>query len=537
MFQVYKLIFADDEALIRSSLPKMLDWGENGFELAGCCANGHDLLEMAETVRPDLVVTDINMPFVSGLEAARQIRADFPGTRIVFLTGYDDFGYAQQAVDIKAEKYMVKPVDAEGLRVMLTEVKKTLDKEYAFYSDLSMLKDFYHQHQGIMQNLLLNNMLLMGMPEEDVDERTRLLNIKWLTGNRFCVALIKRDDNRESDCDPQFTPNLANFALFNISSELLSESEAGMAVIMNDCTALIFRTEQTEEKPFGDTIEKTLGVIISTVEKHLKFPIIVGVGRICANRSGIHNSFSEASVALGYSRELGGNRIIFIEDVGLYKNNFQRFDLQIELKLVEALRACDREAMLAEVGRILDRSDFTGKGTSKLYIFDLLLSLFKESQSFEIEPREVISPGKLADLLDISNRDEIYLIITGCCENIIAGIQKRSRSKYSLYLEQAQNYIEGHYSDPELSIDVVCDFMNISASHLRSIFRKELNMAFIKYLNKVRLEAARRLIAESGLKNYEIADAVGFNAPHYFSYCFKQYFGMSPNDMRERGKR
>jgi len=148
---MYKLILADDEILARENLGRIIDWESAGFRLLCCCGNGHELLEMVESEQPDLVITDINMPFISGIEATKQIKSEYNHIKIVLLTGYDDFEYAQEAIDLKVNKYILKPVTASKLISILGEMKAELDEEYANLADLAKLKQFYDEYSQTFQ--------------------------------------------------------------------------------------------------------------------------------------------------------------------------------------------------------------------------------------------------------------------------------------------------------------------------------------------------------------------------------------------------
>jgi two-component system response regulator YesN len=148
---MYKLIFADDEILVRENLSRIIDWESAGFKLLCCCSNGHELLEMVESDQPDLVITDINMPFISGIEATKQIKAEYNHIKIVLLTGYDEFEYAQEAIDLKVNKYILKPVTASKLTGILGEMKAELDAEFANSADIAKLKQFYNEYGQTFQ--------------------------------------------------------------------------------------------------------------------------------------------------------------------------------------------------------------------------------------------------------------------------------------------------------------------------------------------------------------------------------------------------
>ena len=187
---MYKLIFADDEAPVRRNIAKLIPWEKFGFELIGCCANGHEVLDLVEKDPPDLLITDINMPFVSGIDVARELRRDFPTVKIIFLTGYNDFNYAQQAIDLNVLKYILKPVSAQSLSECLQEVKQMLDAEYQQIYDRSRLEDFYRQNESIMQMVFLYALVTTGISNTEAKKKAELLGLNCLKGDLFQVAVL-----------------------------------------------------------------------------------------------------------------------------------------------------------------------------------------------------------------------------------------------------------------------------------------------------------------------------------------------------------
>lgn len=193
---MYKLIFADDEALVRNNISKLVQWEENGFELAGCCSNGHELLEMVEKDPPDLVITDINMPFISGIEVARQIRSEYPTIKIIFLTGYDDFNYAKQAIDLNVTKYILKPISAHELTACLHEVRRILDNEHLQSRNIESLKSFYNQNKEVLQNSFISSLLTNEVSAVEAEKNVELLGLDYLVAQRFQVAVFMGDGSK-----------------------------------------------------------------------------------------------------------------------------------------------------------------------------------------------------------------------------------------------------------------------------------------------------------------------------------------------------
>ncbi len=304
---MYKLIFADDEALVRNNIAKLIDWNKCGFELIECCANGHELLEAVEKETPDLVITDINMPFLTGIEAAQRIKRDFPTVKIAFLTGYNDFNYAQKAIDLKVVKYILKPVTVDGMVSALGEIKEILDNEYVLHANINQMEEFYKQNLPMIQSIILNDMLIGSISEKESEKRLSLLDQKFASAQSFQTAVIMSDRISEGNDFWDESEELINFAIYNISKEIIEANNIGTVIFSDKKVTAIARYYNQEKQMniFSNCLEE----IRCNIEKHLQFTVTIGKGCVYPHFSKLHISFDEALAALSYKSFIGGNRI------------------------------------------------------------------------------------------------------------------------------------------------------------------------------------------------------------------------------------
>lgn len=416
---MYKLIFADDETLVLSKICEMVDWESAGFTLVGCCSNGYEVMELIEKEPPDLVILDINMPFITGLEAARQIRHSYPRIRVVFLTGYTEFEYAKQAIELNVLKYIVKPVAAQELRNVLRDARASLDEENARIRQMSELVQFYQENQ----KMLVQDLLEESARSETIYDRVHAHGLDW-SRETFFQAVVFSVDN--SGYGPLWTSGDAKamlYALNNVISELAQESRTGLACIRRDTVVLI--AYSASEAGFSRRVQEFAESVLHLVSTQLQFSVTAGQGNICQGCAQIAASCAEALRALELRVKEGGGQLFTMQD----------------------LHEC------------------------------------------------------------AGSHEAVW---------------------------DAVNYIESTYADPNLSADAVCEHLHLSPSYLRALFKRETGGTIIGYITKARMERAKTLLQEGKLKNGQIAERVGYTDPHYFSYCFKRYFGGSPNEMREK---
>ena len=416
---MYKLIFADDEKLVLNKICQMMDWESSGFSLLGCCSNGYELMDMVEKEPPDLVILDINMPFITGLEAARQIRHSYPRVRLVFLTGYTEFEYAKQAVELNALKYIVKPVTAQELRSVLLEVRAALDEENGHIRKMAALEYFYQQNRKVLVRDLLSGSARSGT----IYDRARAYGLDWNAGTFFQAAVFSVDRMNSGAAWAAGDGKTMLYALGNVTAELAQEAGLGLACTRGDTVVLIGYS--ADENGFFLRMQEFVESVLHIIAGQLQFTAAAGLGNVCRGCAQIASSCSEAAQAMELRTREGGNQLFTMQDLH-------------------------------------------------------------------------VSAGGHAAVWD------------------------------------AVNYIESNYADPNLSTDAVCEHLHLSPSYLRALFKQQVGSTVIAYITKARMERARTLLEDGKLKNSQIAEKVGYASPHYFSYCFRHYFGMSPNEMREK---
>lgn len=530
---MYKLIFADDEALVRNNVARLLQWETCGFTLAGCCSNGYELVEQVKRDPPDLVIADINMPFINGIEAAREIRQEFPQVKIAFLTGHDDFDYARQAIDLHVMKYILKPVTSESLTEILREIRAEIDEEYRQAGNLKALSAFYQENRAVVQSLFLNGLLSGTVTDQEAKEKVGMLELNCLDASDFQTAVILPDP-MPSDCGfSQESPEMALFAIYNMGKELMETREVGMAVLGGKDVTLIACGRSGApylDRAFTSCLEELRAV----VEKHLHFTVTVGKGAPCRRCSEICHSHEGSLAALGYRESIGRNRVISIQDIEPKRQDFKVYCRVEEERLVAAIKLADSEQVEALLGELSSALlEPAGPVQQRFCTFSILLSLLREADTLGLNTDEILSESDLQEVFAMRVAPEMLELIRKTCRSMMKSVQLSRKKSCSAAMDQARQIIAEHLTDPELSADFVSDTLHLSASYFRALFKKEIGATFVNYLTEMRMEKAKDLILTSGKKNYEIAEETGYADPHYFSYCFKKYYGKSPNEFRE----
>ncbi|MEF2964265.1 response regulator [Paenibacillus sp. M1] len=546
---MYKLILADDEEDVREGLLQLIDWESLGLRVADTAENGKEAMELMEKHLPDIVVTDIQMPFMNGLELSEWIRSTYPATKIIILTGYEEFEYAQKAIRLGIDEYVLKPFSAAELAASLRKVKEGIDEERAAKENVQLLTEHYRKNLPILQNLFLSSLVSRRLTRNEIREKSRHYELN-LEGEGYMVSVMRIDplpalgDKEGSKAASGSSPSLREtndmqlqlFAVFNIADEIVGRNPRDHVFIHHDEIVLLSVFESAD---IEDTVAATLDLLEEirfSVERYLKLTITLGAGSAVTGIGEVFSSYQEALRALDYRLLYGGNKVIWINDVENRQTVPFVFDEMKEKELIRCLKVgSDRE--LAE---LLDEL-FSGLVDSRIssqdfqvYLLMMLTAVIKAAQDVHQDLDKLFGDGSsfLGQVTKLSHAAEAKRWFSGICLKLKHRVASERQTGYGKLVEEAKDYIQRHYGETDISISKVCKQLHISTGYFSNIFKKETKMTFVNYLMSVRMDAARELLRTTDLKAFEIAERVGFADPNYFSFCFRKKFGISPKEYR-----
>ncbi len=542
---MYKLMLVDDEEEVRKGIMEEIAWEDFGFTVIGEAENGKDAVELAETVIPDIVITDIKMPFMDGLELSKRLKDLHPAIKILILTGFDEFEFAQQAIKLHVDEYVLKPVLVDDLAGVLSKIKKKLDEEYAQREDINALKDRFRRSLPILRGKFLTSLVTNKMNHNEIEEKARNYDLD-LAGHCFIVSVISIDNNtlqseevKGSGLKYSADTELKLFAVFNIAEEIAARYGLGIIFTNTDNIVIISKGSEAQKGILANQTLQVLEEILFNIEKYLKFTVTAGKGTICRDITDIKNSYGDALLALDYRLILGNSRVICIEDVENHTSEKIGFD---EIKEQSLIR-CVKVGTVSEIKDIIGAlfSDFENTKISiknyQVYLLELLTTILKATKGTDVDLDSVFQTNSmLNEILTFNNIFEAKEWFKGLCIRIMENISYDRQNSCNSIVEKAKEFINNHYHESDLTLNKVADFLHISSGYFSSIFKKETKMTFINYLLQVRMEAAKELLRTTYLMAFEIAEKVGFSEPYYFSYCFKKHLGITPKQYRNSSR-
>jgi two-component system response regulator YesN len=532
---MYKILIADDEAMVREGIRDMMNWHELGYELVGAFENGREVIRALDDLHPDVVLTDINMPFVDGLELSRYLFEHFPRTKVIILTGYDEFDYAQQALKLKVHDFIVKPNTAQELREILSKVKEDLDEEARKLDSLSQLKMQLRESLPLLRERCLNQLVSGSLHSHAWEEKLAYLNI-CLQGPYYLAAIIDMDDHGELiKVHPGNESDLLYFAVYNISGEIVGKE--GLGIVFqnyNEKTIVLLCGDHPD--PLRDKAMEIFEEISHAVKKYLMFTVSIGVGDVCGSLKEISTSYKRAVSALDYRFLLGKNRVIRISDMEGTSHSVSSSNKQHDRMLVSAMKTGTPQELEQSIASIIQylKESYLSINRCYIHIQQLIISIINTLHELGIDENQLHEPAMhpLTAIYQLNTLDEVEAWLQTYCAQASRFILEQRDSYSKVQAQKAEAFIMEHYMDVNISLNAVCKHLNMSTSYFSSLFKNYTGETLVSYLTRVRVEKAKELLKHTDLKSYAVADRVGYADPYYFSSIFKKATGMTATEYR-----
>ena len=520
----YKVFLVEDEYVAREGIRNSVDWKTTGFELCGEAPDGEIALPMIDACQPDVLITDIKMPHLDGLQLCRIVRERLPWVKIIILTGYGEFEYAQEAVKLGVIEYLLKPVGAQELRKVLQKMTEKLDREKQQEENVQKLRDQVEHNQTLLKENFLRKLVIGAVSSSEAIEKSQILQInivaKWY---QVIVIKIGLYDNKERFDYDEFQ-NVEHIVSRLIENNpnifLLKTNLQELIVIMKGESAEFL----VQEGRFLTELAK------DEIVSHTRCVPIIGLGSSQPRIGKIHESFSDALASIdnqarGLGEQLQHNSVVAKTEL-----------LKLDKTAVENyLRSGTKETFDNFFGNyIRPLGEALNSYIIKNYIFiDIVLTTARFLKELGGNIDQISEMNQVEALLvNITTTAQIREQAKKVLAKAIAFRDKQTQSQYSAIIFRAKDYIEHHYTDPDMSLTQVANHVNRSPSHFSTIFGQEAGLTFRDYLTKVRIEKAKDLLSTTMLNSSEIACGVGYKDPHYFSSVFKKITGLSPKEFR-----
>ena len=541
-----KIFLAEDEVVVRETIKRMIPWEELGFELVGEAADGEMALPLLIRQQPDLLITDIKMPFMDGLTLARLAKKEIPGLKVVILSGYDDFNYAKQAIGIGVEDYLLKPITKNALIERLSEIRSRYEHE-------KTQKEYYEKFQREMQAYEKNNSrdffeALVGgsMDMMEVYKRAEKLGLD-IVAEAYNVLIFTMN------CDEDFFGQRDEYSSWEAESlELLENFFAGHS------SAMLFRSNIFSYgvllKGQRETIEENTRACVDEIRKILsrqdgRREWFLAVGQSVERLSQIQKSYHTASRAFS-QRYLYDENILYYDEMETMEHPGGQAETEDNAYLqkvdVNALNPAILQKFLSnglqEETENFVKDYFYAIGQEPMeslvfrnyVILNVRFSVISFIKGLGCDTNEMESADTEEVLAESGkNMESAIAYAKKMISQAIEIRDQNSGNKNRSILKTAVDFIDSHYMDEEISLNTVANVANVSSNHFSALFSQNMGQTFIEYLTTLRMNKAKELLRCTGMRSSEIAGEIGYKDAHYFSYLFKKTQGMTPSDYRK----
>ena len=536
-----KTFLAEDEIVVRENIKKMVPWEQYGFELVGEASDGEMALPLIKKLKPDLLITDIKMPFMDGLTLCKVVKKELPDIKIVILSGYDDFNYAKEAIGIGVEDYLLKPITKNAFLERLCEIRSRYEHEK---SQREYYEQFHREMQEYEQNSsrdFFEGLISGTMDMGEMYERADKLGLDIVAEAYNILIFTLESENAAAGQSETYSEWEAR-ALEKIESLFADHSYA--MLFRNNVFSYGVLVKEQKDNPGKNTRDCVESIQDILSDAPAGQPWFIAAGEPVERLSNMKHSYNTA--AQTYARRyLYDGHILYYRD--LKEEELAKDDGRY-LKKVD-INAMDPAIIQKFLGSGLKEE--TGN-----FVRDYFHAIGKEPMTSMVFRSYVIlnvrfsvlsflnRMGYCASALEESDTEDALEQGGASMEAAMAYAEKilqkaieirdeNSGNKNRDILENSIEYIKTHYMDENMSLNAVAQVANISANHFSALFSQNIGQTFIEYLTGIRMEHAKELLRCTGKRASEIALEVGYKDSHYFSYLFKKTQGMTPSDYRK----
>lgn len=526
-----KVLVVDDEYMVRGLLKRCIDWKELGMEIVGEASCAQEALELVDRLNPDVIYTDICMPYMDGIELSRLVFEKYPDIKIIILTGYEEFEYAKKSVKLGIADFLLKPINDDEIRKSALKIKEKIKSERTHSDEYKRLKMLLEENRPYLKEKFLNEFIQGEMSANEISEKQAYFNLNF-DSDLFQVAFLEAEQPGAGINQGAEQKLLLRMQCMEAVRQYFRNDPLIMVFFDNTQRIVILNTDADID--FTECCE-TLRIMLANKIKCL---VSIGIGNRCKGWENIRQTCSEAFYALSYSAVLGKNQVIGYSAVDLS----QKKRLGMQSKLFDEFEFCLKAGLAEKAVELFNAScegisPDSGNAVENIWVLasnviSEILSVINETglkigDVFEEDDEPFKRVFRICSLPEMKEYMASVIFRTA------ALLEKLKLKKVNKTISEIKDYISGNISAPDLSLSSIAARFYLNPSYLSRIFKQGTGQTFIEYLTKARMELAVRLLSQTDLKAYEIAERIGIQDPHYFSISFKKYTGRSFNDYRK----
>ena len=527
------LMIVEDEPILRGNLANNIPWEELGIEVVGAASSGEEAMEMFDRKKPNLVLLDIQMSGISGLDLAEWIRNKDELVRMIVLSGHDNFEFAQRALELGIRKYLLKPAGESEIKRAVAEAADELRQELDERHSHALLLQKWTQNLPFLRYMFLLSWLQGDVSSWEIRDRSKEVMLDISKLRLFCVAVIDMDPLPEGET--RFSSkdaSLLQFSVRCIAREILEPMADWIVSTPNGCTAIVFTSTEDRLEAFMQEVNANVGKLLTIIQQCLKLTASAGISSCTDKPEELAKLYEQARQAL-QKRILYGNNIAVTYLDQFEEEKAAAAQPELERELTIALETGNRAKASQTLERLwhvvmddLQTVDQVYEGV--LYFTTLFVRLIQQ-RGYSV--KEVVGEdiAYLQNMQAFATKDQVK----ACLDRILAGVcdyleLQRGAAGHKMVEAVLKMIEEGLHE--ELTLHSAAERLYINSSYLSRLFKQETGKSFSAYVLERKMERAKRVLQE-GAKVYDAAGAAGYKDVSYFTKVFRKYWGVTPGEV------
>ncbi len=523
-----KILIVDDELLVRIGVKSSIDWAKHGMEIVGEASNGQEALEKIRKNKPDVLILDIKMPVMDGIELLQKVKEEKLSCKSIILSSFDDLEHVKEAMKLGAVDYLHKPcMSPEGMIRILNQIKTELYNERQSLPGGFVTESENREDQA---SSYLKKLVDGQLTEDDFHNGLTDYKISLGRSNYSCIAFSIIHFNKVQQRYTDMNRSLLNKSILDILNQVFLNNKeiVFFQYSKNLYLALVSMEKITSQKEIFELLNRYVHLLADSLKKFLDIELSVGISDTHASPKGIKNAFIESFKALQQRFYFPSEKVVYYGTL-THKQGDKALMAQVS-QLVNKLKECissqsfyPYKSIIEEIFSLLRKTPVLSS-EEVIKLFNGILFLLNELDTCFAE-MNLVSAAETLDELHSLFEDILNRKLCNCLE-------EDQYKNCSFLVKKILNYVNGHY-EKELSLTLLSEELNISPNYISRVFREEVGKTLFNYINEVRVEQAKRLMHQQELKIYEIGEKVGFNSSVHFNIVFNKLTGCSPKQYRD----
>lgn len=534
-----KVFLVEDESVIRDGLRDNIPWQQYGFQFVGEAADGEMALPLIRKTRPDVLITDIKMPFMDGLSLSRIVSKEFPKTKIVIISGYDDFEYARQAIEVGVDQFLLKPITRLMLKKTLLELKEKIEQEWDKNDYQIQYQTEMHVYEQFSRRRFMEKVLTGELTVKEIYEEASKLSLE-ITAPCYNLLLFYLQEKN---------PDLSGEGM----EDFMRKQDEVLHYFLRHPEYLLFRWNassygvliRSEAAQIGELTEKGLAHIrdFCTDQEHLEW--YVAEGNPVERLSLLPECYRQVNHYFAYRFIMPDLHVLSEVTLEDYLNSQEEQNIDSvdpSTMAQEVIRDFLEHGNESEIHDFVESylQSISRALKSRMFrayvVLNIRFTTIAYVESLGASKEEYMEKiGDYAQEMNIEP-DEVPAYFVNMLQAAFDIREQESNSQNKKLISRALAYIDENYMHDSLSLNTVAAEAEVSANYLSAVFSQNMKKTFVEYVTEKRMEKAKKLLKSTALSSGEIAAQVGYKDSHYFSFVFKKTQGMSPREYRASRK-